>query len=238
MKKMRIAAIADLHCKTDSRGKIAPIFEGVEKEADIVVIAGDLTNIGLVEEMEVLLEELNSVELPIIAVIGNHDHENDQANLLVNMMAGRDICVLDCNTCEVEGVGFVGAKGFCGGFLNRRVQPFGERAIKTFVQTSIDEVVCMEEALETLDTDRKIAVLHYSPIKETLEGESPELYPFLGSSLLADAVERHGVDVIFHGHAHNGSPFGTTSRGIPVHNVSRFVQRRFNHKEYLIYETT
>ncbi len=234
---MRIAAIGDLHCKTKSKGEFSRLFEGVEKEADILILAGDLTNVGLVEEMDVLLEELKTVNLPIIAVVGNHDHENDQADLLTNMMTGSDICVLDCTTCEVDGVGFVGAKGFGGGFLNRRVQPFGERAIKTFVQTSIDEVVRMEKALETLKTDRKIAVMHYSPIKDTLEGESPELFPFLGSSLLADAVERHGVDVVFHGHAHNGSPAGRTSGGIPVRNVSRFVQRRFNRKEYLIYET-
>ncbi len=233
---MKIAAIADLHCGKYTVKQIRGIFSDIEGKADVLVMAGDLTNVGLVHEIEILLEALNSVSLPKVAVLGNHDHQNDEAVQLTKILEAGNVCVLDCSSCVIEGVGFLGTKGFCGGFGNLRIQPFGEQAIKKFVETSVDEAVRLDSALKQIDAVHKIAITHYAPIRATLKGESPELFPFLGSSLLADALDRHHVNVIFHGHAHNGSPSGTTPGGIPVHNVSRFVQKRVHNRDYMIYE--
>jgi Icc-related predicted phosphoesterase len=233
---MRIAAIGDLHCTASSAGMVRSLLAGVEDEADVVVLAGDLANVGLPEEIEVLLRDLAAIPLPVIAVVGNHDHENDKADLLVRMMQDSGVCVLDCTSCEIGGVGFVGTKGFCGGFYRRRIATFGERALKDFVQESVDEAERLEAALATLTTERKVAVMHYSPIRETLSGESEELFPFLGTSRLADALDRFRVDVVFHGHAHHGSPQGHTPAGIPVYNVARFVLARYGHTAYYVHE--
>lgn len=234
--EMKIAAIGDLHCTRDSSGKMYEILSGVEEDADVLVLAGDLTNTGLAKEMEVLLEDLDRLALPKVAVTGNHDHESDQVELLTSMMRSRGIHVLDGTACEIGGVGFVGIKGFCGGFGRLRIQAFGERALKTFIEGSINEAVSLEKAAMALDSAHKVGVLHYSPVKETLRGEEPELYPFLGSSLLGEALDRHGVDVMVHGHAHKGVPRGVTSRKTPVYNVARFVQRRFGTKSYFCFD--
>ncbi len=233
---MRIAAIGDLHCRTTSAADIRLLLSGIDKKADVLVLAGDLTNMGLPEEMSILLAELERIPLPVIAVVGNHDHESDHLEELVDMMVYRGVKVLDGNTCKVNGVGFVGTKGFCGGFGKLAVQPFGEKALKAFIRASIDEAARLGSALSSLDCSHRVAVLHYAPIKETLRGEAQELFPFLGSSLLADALDHHGADLIFHGHAHNGSPEGHTARGIPVYNVCHFVQRRFKKRDYCIIE--
>jgi Icc-related predicted phosphoesterase len=233
---MRIAAIGDLHCRKESSGEIRHLLEGVEGEAEVLVLAGDLTDVGLIEEMEVLLQELDHLSIPIVAVAGNHDHEGDQVEILTNMMLSRGIHVLDGSACEINGVGFVGSKGFCGGFGELRIQPFGERVLKAFIEVTLGEVVNLEKALRQLKVSTKIGILHYSPVKETLEGEESELYPFLGASLLADAFDRHGARVIFHGHAHKGSPSGKTAGNIPVYNVSRFVSSRFGLRPYLCFD--
>ncbi|MEW6379641.1 MAG: metallophosphoesterase [bacterium] len=231
---MRIAAIGDLHCKPDSSGMIRQLLKGIDREADILILAGDITNLGQIREMEVLLDELSVFSLPIIAVIGNHDHESDQAEVLARMMRGSGICVLDGNTCIINNVGIVGTKGFCGGFGKLHVQPFGEQALKNFIKTSINEAARIDKALGNLNCRFRVAAMHYAPIKETLAGEEVELYPFLGSSLFADVFDRHGVDVIVHAHAHHGSPHAFTPGGIPVHNVSRFVQSRFGQRAYCL----
>ena len=231
---MRIAAVADLHCSAESARELKSLFYEAGQEAELLVLAGDLTNMGRVEEMQILLEMLRSVRVPIVAVAGNHDHESDQLDTLVAMMTESGIHVLDGSTCEVKGVGFVGTKGFCGGFGNLAVQPFGEQALKHFIRSSIDEAAHLENAITKMPTRPLVAVLHYAPIKQTLEGESPELFAFLGSSLLAAALDRHDVDLILHGHAHNGSLEGRTEGGIPVHNVCRFVQKRFTKRPYAL----
>jgi Icc-related predicted phosphoesterase len=233
---MKIAAIADLHCRANSAGIIRPLLDGVEQEADLLILAGDLTDTGLLDEIGVLDQELEGLDIPIVAVLGNHDHESDQAETLTEMLCHKGINVLDGTVCEVGDVGFVGTKGFCGGFDDLFIHPFGERALKTFIQTSIDEAVRLENALAKLDCAHKVAVLHYAPIKETLVGEPLELYPFLGSSRLANALDRKGVDVVVHGHAHHGSPFGRTPAGTPVHNVCRFVQSHHNQRAYCLLE--
>ena len=232
---MKIAAIGDLHCKADSIGMIRQLLDGVDRKADILVLAGDITNMGLEEEMKVLLDELKWFAIPIVAVMGNHDHESDHIEVLVRMMTDSGIRVLDGTACEISGLGIIGTKGFCGGFGELHVQPFGEQALKAFIRTSIDEAKRMDSALANLNCRYRIAVMHYAPIKETLAGEEIELYPFLGSSLFADVLDRHCVDAVFHAHAHHGSPCGFTPGRIPVHNVSRFVQSHFNQRTYYLF---
>jgi len=233
---MRIAAIGDLQCEVDSVGLVTQLFHGIEGEADLLIMAGDLTNTGQPEEMGTLLRELRGIHLPKIAVAGNHDHESGQIDLLTEMMSSEGITILNGTTCEINGVGFVGIKGFCGGFGDLLVKPFGEQALKIFINATVEEALQIEEAAAALNTRHKVAILHYAPIKETIKGESPEIYPFLGTSLLADALDGHGIDVIFHGHAHNGSPHGLTPGGIPVYNVARFVRSRLGPRAYYVFD--
>jgi Icc-related predicted phosphoesterase len=234
---LRIAAIADLHCRTSSAGQIRPLLAGVEEAADVLLLAGDLTDTGLPQEVKALCDELHGLDVPMIAVLGNHDHESGQPEVIVKMLEDEGVVVLDGNVCEVGEVGFVGTKGFCGGFDDLFIQPFGESALKTFIQASLDEAVRLENAVMKLDCPHKVAVLHYAPIKATLAGEPPELYPFLGSSRLANALDRHNVRAIVHGHAHHGSLLGQTAGGIPVHNVCRFVRGRAGQQSaYLVFE--
>jgi uncharacterized protein len=233
---VRIAAVADLHYRTTEVNLLKKLLSKIRKEADILVLAGDLTDNGRPAEAEGLVRELKDIKIPIVGVLGNHDHESDQADELVEIFSAAGIHMLNGTAFELDGVGFVGTKGFCGGFDNLLVQPFGERALKTFIQTSIEEAVSLENALAKLQCPKKVVILHYSPIKETLLGEPPELYPFLGSSRLGNAVDRQSVRVIFHGHAHHGSPTGKTPGSIPVHNVCRFVQDRFHANPYCVVE--
>jgi hypothetical protein len=233
---MRIAAIADLHCKIDSANAIKLMLEGVDNEADVLTLGGDLCNMGLREEMEVLLNELNRHSIPKIAVLGNHDHESDQADLLIQMMMDSGIVTLNGSAFEINGVAFVGTKGFCGGFDNLAVQPFGEKALKAFIRESIHEAEQLSQALAGVKSSRKVALMHFSPVRDTLEGEHPELYPFLGSSLLAHALDQHVVDLVLHGHAHKGSYQGKTARGTPVYNVCRFVAARMGKRPYSIFD--
>jgi hypothetical protein len=234
---MKIAAMADVHCRLDGRDEVRRLLEGVAEEARAVVLAGDLTDTGRPAEMEILLSAIAEIPLPFVAVLGNHDHETDHHDRLMEMMEDAGVTVLDASVHEIEDVGFVGTKGFCGGFEERIVQPFGEDALKQFIQTGIDEAIRLESAAAKLDECRAIVgVLHYAPIRDTLAGEPPELYPLLGTSRLANALDRRGVRVIVHGHAHHGALVGTTAHGTPVHNVSRFVRERAGEKPYLVLE--
>jgi Icc-related predicted phosphoesterase len=212
------------------------LLQDVEDAADILLLAGDLTNLGLVDEMEVLLEDLQDLSIPIMAVLGNHDYENDHAELLMAMLRSQGIHVLECTVCVMDGVGFVGTKGFCGGFGRYSVQTFGEQALKSFVQEGMDEAERLNEALGAIGSKKKVVVTHYSPTRDTLKGESEEVYAFLGTSRLAEVLDKNNVDVVFHGHAHHGSPRGRTYGGIVVHNVSRFVQMRFGPRAYYVLE--
>lgn len=233
---MRIAAIGDLHCTVESRGRTRRLLAGVEEAADVLCLAGDLANVGLPEEMEVLLEDLRGLTLPIVAVVGNHDHENDQCPGLTEMMRQAGVCVLDSTVCEIGEAAFVGTKGFCGGFGKRQIAVFGEQALKTFVLTSEEEAERLGAAARTMRAEKRVALLHYAPIRDTLRGESEELYPFLGASRLADVLDRSGVNVIFHGHAHHGSPEGRTPGGALVFNVARFVLEREYGRAYRVFE--
>jgi Icc-related predicted phosphoesterase len=217
---MRIAATADLHFTGSRHGALLEELNGVRDSADVLVIAGDLTNFGLPEEMEPLLNVVVRSRIPTIAVLGNHDYESGQQAELARMMASAGIKVLDGTAYERDGVGFAGTKGFVGGFGRGVLTAFGELQIKQFVQASIDEALKLERAMAQLRAKKRVVVLHYSPIAATVQGEAAEIFPFLGTSRLAEVADRHGADLILHGHAHHGSPEGRTTTGIPVHNVA------------------
>jgi uncharacterized protein len=217
---MRIAATADLHFTPQRYAALRDELDKVRDEADVLVVAGDLTNYGKPEEMDPLLNALVRLRVPVIAVLGNHDYECDKQAELTRLMTDAGVKVLDGSAYERDGVGFAGTKGFVGGFGRGLLTAFGEPEVKTFVRAGIDEAVKLERAMSQLRTSKRVVVLHYSPIAATVEGEAPEIYPFLGNSRLAEVVDRHGADLILHGHAHNGRPNGTTTAGIPVHNVA------------------
>src|SRR6476620_11392383 len=217
---MRIAATADLHFTPQRLSALHDQLNFVRNEADVFVVAGDLTNYGKPEEMEPLLNVLVRLRLPTIVVLGNHDYESDRQADLSRMLTQEGVKVLDGSAYERDGVGFAGTKGFVGGFGRGVLTAFGEPEIKTFVRASIDEALKLERAMSQLRTQKRVVVLHYAPIVATVEGEAPEIFAFLGNSRLAEVVDRHGADLVIHGHAHNGRCDGKTPGGIPVHNVA------------------
>jgi Icc-related predicted phosphoesterase len=217
---MRIAATADIHFSPQSYDKIREPLARVREHADVLVIAGDLTNYGKTEEMHSLLNALVRLRIPIVAVLGNHDYESGQEQELIKLMTAEGIKVLDGSSYERDGVGFAGAKGFVGGFGRGVLTAFGEKEIKAFVQASIDETMKLERALSMLRTEKIVIVTHYAPIVDTVKGEPVEVWPYLGSSRLAEVIDRHGAALALHGHAHLGTPDGKTTAGVPVHNVS------------------
>lgn len=223
---MRIAAVGDLHCTKTSQGKIAPLVAHVAERAEVLLLAGDLTDYGLPEEAHVLARELSAAKLPTVAVLGNHDFESGKQDEVKRILEEGGITVLDGDSHEINGVGFAGVKGFAGGFGERALGPWGEDAIKRFVQEAVDESLKLEAALARLRTPIRIALLHYSPAEDTVQGEPPPIFPFLGCSRLAEPIDRYNVQAVFHGHAHHGSPEGRTKAGVPVYNVSLPLLRR------------
>jgi len=217
---MRIAATADIHFSPQSYDHIREPLSRVRDEADVLIIAGDLTNYGRPEEMESLLNGLVRLRIPIVAVLGNHDYESGHQDDLIRMMTAEGIKVLDGTGYERDGVGFAGTKGFLGGFGRGVLTSFGEPQIKVFVQAALDETMKLERALMQLRTEKRIVVLHYAPVVDTVRGEPEQIFPYLGSSRFSEVVDRHGARFIVHGHAHHGALEGRTTAGIPVHNVS------------------
>jgi uncharacterized protein len=217
---MRIAATADLHFAPASHSAVLDQLGKVRDEADVLILAGDLTNYGQPSEMDPLLNAFVRLRLPIIAVLGNHDYESGKEQELMQMMTGAGIKVLDGTGYERDGVGFAGTKGFVGGFGRGVLTAFGEPEIKTFVKVSIEESLKLERGLAQLRVPKRVVVLHYSPVAATVQGEAPEIFPFLGTSRLAEVIDRHGADLVVHGHAHHGTLDGKTTAGIPVHNVA------------------
>ncbi len=217
---MRIAALADLHFTPAAYEGIKLTLERVRDEADLLILAGDLTNYGKTSELEPLLNVLVRLRIPIVAVLGNHDYESGQEAELMKLMTAEGIKVLDGTAYERDGVGFAGTKGFIGGFGRGVLTAFGEPEIKRIVQASIDEALKLERAMSQLRTEKRVVVVHYSPIVGTVQGEPPEIFPYLGTSRLAEVVDRHGANFIVHGHAHHGCREGKTVGGVPVYNVA------------------
>jgi Icc-related predicted phosphoesterase len=217
---VRVAALADLHCTKTSHGAFLPLFARVADAADIVLIAGDLTDYGLPEEAAVLAKELTALRIPAAAVLGNHDVESGREQEVRHILTDAGLIVLDGDACELHGIGIAGVKGFGGGFGRRALGPWGEATIKQFVREAVDEALKLEAALARIRTKQMIALLHYSPVQQTVEGEPPEIYAFLGSSRLEEPIGRYPVSLVLHGHAHRGQLDGTTQAGVPVYNVS------------------
>jgi Icc-related predicted phosphoesterase len=223
---IRIAAVADVHYAKGSQGTLQPLFAQITQRADILVLPGDLTDYGLAEEARVLARDLTAaVKIPIVAVLGNHDYESNESTEITRILTDAGVHMLDGDAVEIHGVGFAGVKGFAGGFGRGTLGPWGEPAVKQFVQEGVNEALKLESALARLKTEHRIAVLHYAPIVGTVEGEPLEIYPWLGTSRLEEPLTRYQVSAVVHGHAHRGAPVGKTSTGIPVYNVAINVLR-------------
>jgi Icc-related predicted phosphoesterase len=217
---IRVAAMADLHFTKASVGAFQPIFAGLQSEADVLVLCGDLTDHGLPEEAQLLARELNAVKMPMVGVLGNHDVESSKQDEVKDILRSAGLTLLDGDAVEINGVGFAGAKGFAGGFDQRSLAPWGEEIIKRFVHETIEEALKLESALAKLRTPHRVALLHYSPIRATVEGEPLEIFAFLGSSRLEEPINRFPVTAVFHGHAHRGTMAGATRGNVPVYNVA------------------
>ncbi|HKY20191.1 MAG TPA: metallophosphoesterase [Vicinamibacterales bacterium] len=218
---MRIAATGDLHFGKTSTGVFQALLSQIATDADVLLLAGDLTDYGTTDEARALAKELAAtVHIPIVAVLGNHDFEAGAEQEIHQIFVDHGVCVLDGDTCEVQGVGFAGIKGFAGGFGRRALGPWGESIVKQFVHEAVSEALKLESALARLRTDKKIVLMHYSPIEGTVEGEPREIYPYLGCSRLEEPLGRYSVTAVIHGHAHNGALEGRTATNVPVYNVA------------------
>jgi Icc-related predicted phosphoesterase len=226
---IRIAAVGDVHFGTGSGGSLRPALSHLPDRADLLLVAGDLTRCGGPDEVRVLAEELAGLTLPRVAVLGNHDYDAGKEGQVRRILEDSGVRVLEGEalTLEIDGVrvGIAGTKGFGGGYRGACGTDFGEPEMKAFVTHTKTLSDRLERALDSLEADLRIALMHYSPIEETLQGERLEIFPFLGSYLLAEAVDNAGADLVLHGHAHHGREKGATPAGIPVRNVAQPVIR-------------
>lgn len=232
---LRMAAIGDLHVKADRSGSCRDLFAEVSREADVLVLAGDLTDLGRPDEARILAEDLRSCTVPVVAVLGNHDYECGHVEEVRDIIRGAGVHLLDGQSCEINGVGFVGVKGFVGGFGSRMLGSFGEPAIKQFVAETVNEALRLEHAMQRVPVGRVVVVLHYAPVAETVAGEPAEILPFLGCSRLAETIDRFKVSAVVHGHAHRGQYEGRTPAGQPVYNVAAHIPKP-NGRPYALLE--
>lgn len=225
--KVRLAVVGDIHCGKNSQGAFQELFRQITEAADILALCGDLTDYGLPEEARVLAREMTSgLRIPAVAVLGNHDFESGKQAELTDILCDAGLHILDGDSYETNGVAFAGVRGFGGGFGRHALAAWGEDSVKQFVHEALDEALKLESALARLRAPHRIAVLHYSPIRETVEGEPPEIFAFLGSSRLEEPLLRYPVNAVFHGHAHRGQAEGKLRDGTPVYNVSRPVLKQ------------
>jgi Icc-related predicted phosphoesterase len=232
---VRIAAIGDLHVTENGVDPYRDLFLEMSGEADVIVLCGDLTNFGKTREAEILADDIRTARVPVIGVLGNHDYECGQPEKVREILQQGGMTVLDEQAVEVEGIGFAGVKGFIGGFGRGELAPFGEPEIKAFVDVANNEARKLENGLRTIRTEKSVAVLHYSPIPDTLVGEPIEIFQYLGTQRLADAIDRFDhVRAVVHGHAHHGSYEGKTMGGKPVYNCAQFVVREKFERPYAL----
>jgi Icc-related predicted phosphoesterase len=222
---LRVAAIGDLHVQENRRGSYRDLFGEISEIADVLALCGDLTNYGKTHEAEMLAEDVSSARIPVVAVLGNHDHESGQPEKISEYLTQAGALVLDHGEAyEIHGVGFAGCMGAMGGFGRYMLSSFGEKPVKEFVHACMEEVMKLETSLRMLRTERAVAVLHYAPVPDTLVGEPPEILPFLGNGRLAETVDRfENVRAVVHGHAHRGIHLGRTPKGVPVYNCAHMV---------------
>ncbi|MDX8523644.1 metallophosphoesterase [Mesorhizobium sp. MSK_1335] len=224
-RKIKVAAVGDLHVQEDAQTSYRDLFGEVSREADVLVLAGDLTNLGKPKEAAQLAEDLRACSIPVVGVLGNHDHESGAVDEISATLRQAGMHLLDGQAIELRDVGFVGVKGFVGGFGPRMLGSFGEPAIKAMVAESVGEAMRLENAMRQVRAKRTLVILHYAPILETVIGEPLEIYPFLGSSRLAETIDRFKVSAVVHGHAHRGSFEGRTPGGAQVYNVAMHIEK-------------
>ncbi|MYS90987.1 MULTISPECIES: metallophosphoesterase family protein [Streptomyces] len=237
---IRIAAVGDIHLGPDDQGLLRPAFETLPECADLLLLAGDLTRHGTPEEARVVAREIEDLGVPVVAVLGNHDHHDDRPDEVTAVLRDAGAHVLEGQGTVVTSggarIGVAGTKGFGGGFVGRCAGEFGEPVMKEFVRYSRRCADGLRTSLEQLGEegcDARIALTHFSPVPDTLAGEPLEIYPFLGSYLLAEAIDTAGADLAVHGHAHAGTEHGMTSGGVRVRNVAQPVIGRAFHIYHL-----
>lgn len=233
---IRVAAVGDIHVGAHDAGVCRAQLGHVPEHADVLLLAGDLTRLGSTEEFHVVAGEFSDLGVPVVAVLGNHDHQSDQAEEGRQVLEEAGIRVLEGAGVVLDigdqTLGVAGVKGFGGGFAGKCGTAFGEPEMKAFIRHTEDVSAELARALAGLDTDFLVALTHYSPVIDTLRGEPPELYPFLGSYLLAEAIDGARTDLAVHGHAHYGTEHGMTPGGVRVRNVARPVI----HTAYALYQ--
>jgi Icc-related predicted phosphoesterase len=223
--RLRVAATGDIHCRDSNREAVVESFARLDDDVDLVLVAGDLTSHGRLEEAEILCEAAAATQAPVYAVLGNHDWHADEGEAILARLQEGGVEMLDrraavCMVGDLE-VGIVGVKGFVGGFAPRHLPDFGEPSLRAVYREATEEVQALEDGLREVATcPVRIVLLHYSPAEATLEGEPREIWVFLGSDRLAAPILEHGPDLVLHGHAHAGSPDGMIGES-PVHNVSQ-----------------
>jgi uncharacterized protein len=222
---LTFAAIGDLHVKEERTPMLRELFTEISSKAELLVLCGDLTDVGKPREAEVLAEDLRACSIPVIGVLGNHDYESGQAEEVKSTLKAAGMHLLNGQSYEHNGVAFVGVKGFLGGFGRRMLASFGEAVVKSFVAEAVAEAMCLENAMRAVHSERAVVVLHYAPVQDTVEGEPPEIFPFLGCSRLGETIDRFEVSAVVHGHAHHGRHQGRTPRGAPVYNVAAMIEK-------------
>lgn len=228
-KELTIAAVGDIHVGEHNATQMRELFTDISEKADILLLCGDLTNNGNLEEAEILARQLTNCRVPVVAVLGNHDFDKDrQDEITQTLERDNNVHVLDGDCFIYQDVGFAGIKGFAGGFGTHMLGSFGEQDMKSFVRVGVEEALKLETALSKLETDKKVAVMHYAPIPETIQGEPKEIHAFLGTSRLAEPLNQFKVRAAFHGHAHKGTHKGKTFAGIPVYNVAMPIMQTLN----------
>jgi Icc-related predicted phosphoesterase len=236
-KRLRVAAVGDLHVNDTTKGSYRALFEQVSDDADVLCLCGDLTNYGKTGEVENLLADLKACTIPMVGVLGNHEHECGQPEEVTRMLCDAGVKMLTGQAYEIDGVGFAGGKGFIGGFGRYMLSSFGEASIKAFVQEAVEDANGIENSIRMLRTERSVVLLHYSPVVDTVVGEPPEIHAFLGSSRLAETIDRYdNISLVVHGHAHRGAPEGRTNKGTPVYNVALPVLRTLGETPYRVFE--
>lgn len=223
--KLRVAALGDLHVREEQAAPYRDLFAEIADAADVLVLCGDLTDLGKPREAEILADSLRVCTIPVVAVLGNHDFESGRVEEVAAIIRRAGVQLLQGQSCEIEGVSFVGVKGFAGGFGTRMLGSFGEPAIKQFVAETMNEALSLENAMRRVAAGRVLVVLHYAPIAETVAGEPAEILPFLGCSRLAETIDRFPVSAVVHGHAHRGRYEGRTPGGRAVFNVALQIEK-------------
>ncbi|HYT09643.1 MAG TPA: metallophosphoesterase [Mycobacteriales bacterium] len=235
---IRVAAVGDVHLGGDACGHLRPALEELPQVADVLLLAGDLTRHGTVDEAECVAAEFRDLGVPVIAVLGNHDYHSDQQEKITELLTDAGLSVLEGESTVVtvgaERLAVAGVKGFGLGFAGRSCSDFGEPESKAFAGHGKQVAARLARALDGLagEADRVVALSHYSPVADTLLGEPPEIYAFLGNYLLAEAIDAADVDLAVHGHAHAGTEKGVTAGGTRVRNVAQPVLRR----AYAVYD--